>query len=279
MCLGHYLFVDTALHWNNPSRCSRTSSGIKKLLRRYWLRGCGKTLWAPTHSHGVQTERLLLCSARRRWRGNKGAVLHRWDKRRACGKRARVCVSLCVCINAQTRKKPAIPFANIDMGVPAQSCYKDYCLLRSHFIKLKHTPPAARRCRCRRCRHFLPLAALFESDQRLLEAVWLRMAGRRRLFGRYPLAARGRKRLRCSQCLKIQRIEVRPRFMAWNMLLKRLPVLPAGWSRAANYPANCPYKRPVLELYPKCIWERNLALSPWPYSRLRIDSWYEKLIT
>lgn len=92
---------------------------------------------------------------------------------KACGKcvcvcaRARahalVCVCLCVCINAQTRKKPAIPFANIDMGVPAQSCYKDYCLLRSHFIKLKHTPPAARRCRCRRFRHFLPLAGVFGS--------------------------------------------------------------------------------------------------------------------
>lgn len=77
---------------------------------------------------------------------------------------ALVCVCLCVCINAQTRKKPAIPFANIDMGVPAQSCYKDYCLLRSHFIKLKHTPPAARRCRCRRFRHFfLPLAGVFGS--------------------------------------------------------------------------------------------------------------------
>lgn len=131
-------------------------------------------LWAPTHSHGVQTERLLLCSARRRWRGNKGAVLHRWDKRYEsmrevcvclCARtHALVCVCLCVRINAQTRKKPAIPFANIDMGVPAQSCYKDYCLLRSHFIKLKHTPPAARRCRCRRFRHFfLPLAGVFGS--------------------------------------------------------------------------------------------------------------------
>lgn len=39
-----------------------------------------------------------------------------------------------------THRKPAILFVNIDSGVLVQSYNKDYCLLRSHFIKLKHTP-------------------------------------------------------------------------------------------------------------------------------------------
>lgn len=44
---------------------------------------------------------------------------------------------------AHRHKKPTIPFANIDMGVLAQSYNKDYCLLRSHFIRPKHTAKAA----------------------------------------------------------------------------------------------------------------------------------------
>lgn len=67
-----------------------------------------------------------------------------------------VCVHTCVCESVRGRErervhkheKQAIPFANIDMGVPIQSCYKDYCLLRSHFIRLKHTPSSAHRASC-----------------------------------------------------------------------------------------------------------------------------------
>lgn len=58
-----------------------------------------------------------------------------------------VCVSVCtrkyVCLCSHEYEKLAIPFANIDMGVPIQSCYKVYCLSRSHFIRLKHTPHRA----------------------------------------------------------------------------------------------------------------------------------------
>ena len=51
-----------------------------------------------------------------------------------------VCVYDCEWVCSHEYEKLAIPFANIDMGVPIQSCYKVYCLLRSHFIRLKHTP-------------------------------------------------------------------------------------------------------------------------------------------
>lgn len=54
-----------------------------------------------------------------------------------------VCVGMCVFVCSHEYEKLAIPFANIDMGVPIQSCYKLYCLLRSHFIRLKHTPHRA----------------------------------------------------------------------------------------------------------------------------------------
>ena len=43
-------------------------------------------------------------------------------------------------VRAHKHEKPTVPFMNIDMGVPVQSCYKGYCLLRSNFIRLKHTP-------------------------------------------------------------------------------------------------------------------------------------------
>lgn len=54
-----------------------------------------------------------------------------------------------VYVCAHKHEKPAIPFANIDMGVPIQSCFKDYCLLRSHFIRLKDTPQGAHSGCCR----------------------------------------------------------------------------------------------------------------------------------
>lgn len=96
-------------------------------------------LWVPTHSLEVQPEHsYFVFHLKPRWRSNERALLHRWARRYECLQTPCMCVRECTCVHKH--EKPAIPFTNIDMGVPAQSCYKDYCLLRSHFIRLKHTP-------------------------------------------------------------------------------------------------------------------------------------------
>lgn len=83
----------------------------------------------PTALRSTQNTLIFVFHLNLRWRSNERALSHRWAHRP------------CVC--AHTLEKPAIPFAYIDMGLPVQSCYKDYCLLRSHFISLQHTPQGA----------------------------------------------------------------------------------------------------------------------------------------
>lgn len=146
-----FFFFFTPLSWNNPSWriCGR-------LIKNFWGTsgglissnhvGVGKCYGSPpTALRSGQNTLIFVFHLKPRWRSNERALLHWWAHRYESMQRQRVCVY----VRTHKHEKPAIPFARIDMGVPVQSCYKDYCLLRSHFIRLKHTPQGAHRGCCR----------------------------------------------------------------------------------------------------------------------------------
>lgn len=147
----------TPLSWNSPSWriCGR-------LIKNFWGTsgvgvdgggfkssnrvGVGKCYGSPpTALRSSQNTLIFVFHLKPGWWSNERALLHRWAHRYESIQTACMCV--CVCV--RKHEKSAIPFANIDMGVPIQSCYKDYCLLRSHFIRLKHTPQGAHWGCCR----------------------------------------------------------------------------------------------------------------------------------
>lgn len=144
-------FFFTPLSWNNLSWriCGR-------LIKNFWETslegglispnrvGVGKCYGSPpTALRSSQNTLIFVFHLKPRWRSKGRALLHRWAHRYESIQ------TVCVCVCPLKHEKPAIPFANIDMGVPVQSCYKDYCLLRSHFIRLKHTPQGAHGGYCR----------------------------------------------------------------------------------------------------------------------------------